>query len=77
MIDDQSPKIKPTRRRGPPRSNPAQRPSSTGPVNGHPDRDLSETERGELERLRKDIAVLRMERDFANYVDVRVMPMLR
>ncbi len=35
MIDDQSPKIKPTRRRGPPRSNPAQRPSSTGPVNGH------------------------------------------
>ena len=42
-----------------------------------PDRDLSETERGELERLRKDIAVLRMERDFANYVDVRVMPMLR
>ena len=42
-----------------------------------PDRDLSETERGELERLRKDIAVLRMERDFANYADVRVMPMLR
>jgi transposase len=40
-----------------------------------PDRDLSETERGELERLRKDIAVLRMERDFANYADVRVMPM--
>ena len=38
MIDDQSPKIKPTRRRGLPRSNPAQRPSSTGPVNGHPSR---------------------------------------
>ena len=35
MIDDQGPKIKPTRRHGPPRSNPAQRPSSTGPVNGH------------------------------------------
>ena len=32
MIADQSPKIKPTRL---PRSNPAQRPSSTGPVNGH------------------------------------------
>ncbi len=42
-----------------------------------PDRDLSETERGELERLRKDIAVLRMERDFANYADVRVMLMFR
>ena len=41
------------------------------------DKDLSETERAELERLRKDNAVLRMERDFANYVDVRVMPMLR
>ncbi len=39
------------------------------------DKDLSETERAELERLRKDIAVLRMERDFANYADVRVMPM--
>ena len=32
------------------------------------DRDLSETERAELERLRKDIAVLRMERDFAKKV---------
>ena len=42
-----------------------------------PDKDLSETERGELERLRKDIAVLRMERDFANYADVRVMLMFR
>ncbi len=41
------------------------------------DKELSETERAELERLRKDNAVLRMERDFANYVDVRVMPMLR
>jgi transposase len=29
------------------------------------DKDLSETERAELERLRKDNAVLRMERDFA------------
>jgi len=33
-----------------------------------PDMDLSETERAELERLRKDIAVLRMERDFAKKV---------
>lgn len=32
------------------------------------DKDLSETERAELERLRKDIAVLRMERDFAKKV---------
>jgi hypothetical protein len=32
------------------------------------DKDLSETERAELELLRKDNAVLRMERDFANYV---------
>ena len=39
------------------------------------DKDLSETERAELGRLRKDNAVLRMERDFANYADVRVMPM--
>jgi transposase len=30
--------------------------------------DLSETERAELERLRKEIAVLRMERDFAKKV---------
>ncbi|MCA1710083.1 MAG: transposase [Actinobacteria bacterium] len=30
------------------------------------DKDLSETERAELERLRKENAVLRMERDFAN-----------
>ena len=41
------------------------------------DKDLSETERAELERLRKEIAVLRMERDFANYADVWVMPMFR
>jgi transposase len=33
-----------------------------------PDKDLSETERAELERLRKDNAVLRMERDFAKKV---------
>ena len=32
------------------------------------DKDLSETERVELERLRKKIAVLRMERDFAKKV---------
>ena len=32
------------------------------------DRDLSETERAELERLRKDNAVLRMEGDFAKKV---------
>jgi transposase-like protein len=32
------------------------------------DKDLSETERAELERLRKDIAVLRMERDFTKKV---------
>ena len=32
------------------------------------DKDLSETERAELERLRKDNAVLRMERDFAKKV---------
>jgi len=31
-------------------------------------KDLSETERGELERLRKENAVLRMERDFAKKV---------
>jgi len=29
------------------------------------DKQLSETERAELERLRKENAVLRMERDFA------------
>jgi transposase len=33
-----------------------------------PDEDLSETERAELEWLRKEIAVLRMERDFAKKV---------
>jgi transposase len=32
------------------------------------DKDLSETERAELERLRREIAVLRMERDFAKKV---------
>ena len=32
------------------------------------DKDLSETERTELERLRKENAVLRMERDFAKKV---------
>jgi transposase-like protein len=30
-----------------------------------PDKDLSENEREELERLRKENATLRMERDFA------------
>src|SRR5689334_20934911 len=30
-----------------------------------PDKDLSENERAELERLRKENATLRMERDFA------------
>lgn len=30
-----------------------------------PDVDLSETERAELKRLRKEITTLRMERDFA------------
>jgi len=33
-----------------------------------PYRDLSETERAELERLRKENATLRMERDFAKKV---------
>ena len=33
-----------------------------------PDSDLSEAERAELERLRKENAVLRMERDFAKKV---------
>ena len=32
------------------------------------DKDLSETERAELERLRQENAVLRMERDFAKKV---------
>jgi transposase len=32
------------------------------------DKDLSETARAELERLRKDNAILRMERDFAKKV---------
>ena len=32
------------------------------------DQDLSETERAELERLRKENTVLRMERDFAKKV---------
>ena len=36
-----------------------------------PHRDLSETERAELERLRKENAILRMERDFAKKV---IMP---
>jgi transposase len=36
-----------------------------------PDSDLSEPERAELERLRKENAVLRMERDFAKKV---IMP---
>ena len=33
-----------------------------------PDKELSETERAELERLRKENASLRMERDFAKKV---------
>ena len=33
-----------------------------------PDKDLSETDRAELERLRKEITTLRMERDFAKKV---------
>jgi transposase len=33
-----------------------------------PGKDLSEPERAELERLRKENAVLRMERDFAKKV---------
>ena len=33
-----------------------------------PEKDLSESERAELERLRKENAVLRMERDFAKKV---------
>jgi transposase len=33
-----------------------------------PNEDLSETERAELERLRKENATLRMERDFAKKV---------
>ena len=37
--------------------------------NGHdPDEALSESERAELERLRKENAILRMERDFAKKV---------
>ena len=36
---------------------------------GHdPDGELSESERAELERLRKENAILRMERDFAKKV---------
>lgn len=37
-------------------------------------RDLSEPERAELERLRKENAVLRMERDFAKKVAAWVCP---
>ena len=33
-----------------------------------PDKDLSEPERAELERLRKEIVTLKMERDFAKKV---------
>lgn len=33
-----------------------------------PDKELSETERAELDRLRKENATLRMERDFAKKV---------
>jgi transposase len=33
-----------------------------------PDKDLNENERAELERLRKEISVARMERDFAKKV---------
>ena len=40
-----------------------------------PDKELSETERAELERLRKENITLRMERDFTNYAVGRVMPM--
>ena len=36
-----------------------------------PDKDLSEPERAELERLRKEVATLKMERDFAKKV---IMP---
>jgi transposase len=39
------------------------------------DKELSETERVELDRLRKENVILRMERDFANYAEDRVMPM--
>ena len=51
--------------------------ASTRDAGRVPDMDLSENEREELERLRKENATLRMERDFANYADVRVMPMSR
>jgi transposase-like protein len=40
-------------------------------MNKLPDKDLSEPERAELERLRKENARLRMERDFAKKV---IMP---
>ena len=33
-----------------------------------PDKDLSEPKRAELERLRKEIVTLKMERDFAKKV---------
>jgi transposase len=48
-----------------------------------PDAPLTESERGELVRLRAEakddkstIAELQMQVEFANYADVRVMPML-
>jgi transposase len=37
-------------------------------------RPVDEDERAELERLRKEVARLRMEAEFANYPEVRVMP---
>ncbi|TQO19838.1 transposase [Rhodoglobus vestalii] len=36
---------------------------------------LSETERAELVRLRKEVSDLKMDRAFLNYPDVRIMPM--
>jgi len=39
-------------------------------------RPLDEDERAELERLRKEITRVSMEAEFANYPEVRVMPMV-
>ena len=37
--------------------------------------EVTESERAELQRLRKENADLKMDRAFLNYPDVRIMPM--
>ena len=53
---------------GVPRDDVRQRVKKARESGSVPDKDLSEPERAELERLRKEIVTLKMERDFAKKV---------